>query len=93
MRATMKECEAVCAMINNAVGFEDDTKLWNRVDNRNVATLGMYYISGQYGGYSLEYIVTEGGGVTTVFGTCTKRELIMQMRAWLAGYYTNKKGQ
>ena len=84
-RITNKDLEAVVGRINRVLGTPQEP--WTRIDNRAVANIGNYHISGAYGGVSLHRMVNEGGGVQDVFssGHGTKRELYEKMHAFLAG--------
>lgn len=80
---TQKHLEALALRLNQLTG--NDPVAWKREGNHNVASVGNYHVSGQYGGVSLEQMMNESGGVRTVFGTTTKRELAELMRAYMAG--------
>lgn len=75
-RITMKHLEVTLSRINAKAGF--DNAKWN--------TVGSYQLSGAYGGWKLEQVLTAGGGIRSItYGYCSKRELLEQMRAFLSG--------
>ena len=84
-RITRANLDAMCAEINRTAGTP--TEPWTRHgDGRLTANIGCYHLSGAYGGWSLEQMASEGGGVHAIFsGYLPKRELYERMRAYLAG--------
>ena len=97
-RITVKDLRAVCARINRWAGFAGDAQLgepaywtsvalWTQQDGRNIATVGMFYVDGAYGGWSLYRMMNEAGGVTDVLrsGHVPARELYGLMHAYLEG--------
>jgi hypothetical protein len=88
-RITVKDLEAVCARINRAVNGTDETPVWVRDEDGVLSSpLNVYHLSGAYGGYSLHRTVTDGGGISDVFGCgyIAKRELYDRMQALLRGF-------
>lgn len=87
---TLKDLEAVCKRIN--VATNSPIEPWVKIDGKLTAQIGCYYLSGAYGGYNLERICNEGGGVNNVFGSgfMPKRELYERMQAFLTGYSEGK---
>ena len=59
------------------------------------ANPGNYHLSGAYGGYALDRISNESGGVTSVFncGYITKRDLYDRINAFIRGYQAGKEGE
>lgn len=91
-RVTNADLEAACKRINRTVNGTDETPLWRRIHDLeeapiNVASIGVYYVDGAYGGVALYRITSEGGGCTDVFnvGHVPKRELRNLMFAYLEG--------
>lgn len=86
-RVTITTLRAVCNTLNRRAGFPDGTKLWQRIGDKNVATIGMYYIDGAYGGWALHKIHNEGGGISDPFrnGHMSARELYNLMWAYMEG--------
>jgi hypothetical protein len=84
-RITQKDLEELCAEINRRHGFTG--KVWNQDGDRYRSTVGMFTLSGAYGGWKLERIESDGGGVSTVShdGYGTKRQLYSFMLAYLDG--------
>ena len=58
-----------------------------REGDKLVAQIGNYHLSGAYGGYALNKMVTDGGGISSVFrcGHVTKRDLSARISAMIAG--------
>ena len=83
-RITDKNLETLCATLNRVTNSPESG--WERIEERNVANIGHYYIDGAYGGVALARIVNDGGGVRMIIERCTKRELYDQMHAFLRGY-------
>jgi hypothetical protein len=86
-RITVKDLEAVCARINRVVNGTDEVEPWTRGDDGHLhAAIGVYHLSGAYGGYGLHRMMNDGGGVDDVFyGHYPKRELYSKMQAFLKG--------
>jgi len=84
-RITTKQLEAMVKELNEIVGVptEPYTKAKDGTINANIGT---YYISGAYGGWALEKIVTTGGGVTRIShdGYGTKHQLSKFLDGFLA---------
>lgn len=58
--------EDLVKQFNESTGH--DPVIWRRIDKRNVASVGSYTVDNSYGGYRLEQIFNESGGITTPFG-------------------------
>jgi len=60
-----------------------------REGDKLVAQIGNYHLSGDYGGHALHKMVTDGGGVSDVFGCghVTKRDLSARISAMIAKIY------
>lgn len=58
--------EQLVGRINELSGR--DPVVWKRIGKRNVASVGSYTVDHAYGGYRLEEIVNESGGVDCPFG-------------------------
>ena len=85
-RITITTLRAVCDTLNRRAGFPDGTKLWQRIGDRNVATIGMYYIDGAYGGWALDRMAWDGGtGTRNVLHRGTVRDLYNRMGAFMDG--------
>ena len=85
-RVTTKQLDAVCESINRRLGLP--TAPYTKHDDGTFTpNAGVYHLSGQYGGWSLDRMTdTPGGtGVSCIIGTTTKRDLINRMRAYLDG--------
>lgn len=93
-RTTQKDLYNILARINDVVGFDEPHELWTRDANgKNVATVGMYYLSGSSYGWSLYCVTNPAGGVTTVLSADSKRVMFDKMHAYLAGYCEAKSGR
>lgn len=91
MRITKRALDAVCNRINELTGNSVDA--WTRVDGRNKANIGTYYIDKAYGGNKLVQICNDGGAINEItYGFVSKRELYNMMQAYLRGLETNKEG-
>jgi hypothetical protein len=87
--------EGLVKIINRITGSPETP--WSKDGERMKANIGNYHLDGAYGGYSLNRMVSEGGGVSDVFrcGHVSKRELYNRMRAFIDGLETrnNPKGE
>jgi hypothetical protein len=92
-RITRRDLDGVCDRINRGAGFDAGTPLWRRQDGRNIATVGMFYIDGAYGGWALYRMVNEDGGVEDVFnvGHVPARELYGLLHAFIIGKESERK--
>jgi hypothetical protein len=81
----LKDLEPIVARLNRMTGSPAST--YTTVDGRQRAQIGNFYLDGQYGGYALYRIVSEGGGSSDVLqvGHVSKRELQGLMFAFIAG--------
>lgn len=84
-RITLAYLQAVIDRINLAMGtpmlpYKSD-------DGHHKAQVGCYHLSRAYGGFSLHRMVTDGGGVSDVFGCghVPARDLANRMHAFLDG--------
>ena len=78
MRVTKAMLDTKVDAINEKLGFEADKVQYN--------TIGAYTLSGAYGGWQLQKIVTDGGGVRSITsGYDTKKDLYYQLVAFLNG--------
>ena len=63
-RITRRNLEAQIDSINKALGHTGP--LWQTIDGRNVATVGMLALDGAYGGWHVERMSNTGGGVSII---------------------------
>jgi len=75
IRITAHDLALTLARLNRATGIEAP----------RATRLGSWSIGQAYGGYQLERVVTDGGGVKTYGGFGTKRELLARLHAMLDG--------
>jgi hypothetical protein len=85
-RVTIKQLDSMCESINRRLGLPLAPYTRND-DGSFTPNAGVYHIGQQYGGCSLDRMSDTPGctGISVVFHTTTKRELMAQMRAYLAG--------
>ena len=86
-RITKATLERMVAHINGITGSPEHA--YTRTDEGGLqANIGCYTLSCAYGGYSLERIVNEHGGVTSIsgLGHVPARELYNYIRAFVDGY-------
>lgn len=83
---TRKNLDAVVNRLNIMTGNKI-APYTRSEDGRFTANVGNYHLSGAYGGVSLHRMVTDGGGVTDVFGCghVAKRDLYDHLHAYLKG--------
>ncbi len=95
-RITMKDLESVVARINRMAGFPDGeitrTPVHTQTDEGVKVTsnfrwnVGAYTLSGAYGGWQLQKIVNDGGGIHAITdGYQSKRDVYKMAQAFLAG--------
>ena len=75
IRITAHDLTLTLARLNAATGI--DAPCYTR--------LGSWFIGQAYGGYQLERVMTDGGGVKTYGGFGTKREVLDRLHAMLDG--------
>ena len=85
-RITLAYLQAVIGRINLAMGSPSEPYVKGD-DGHHKAQIGCYHLSRAYGGYSLHRMVTDGGGVSDVFGCghVPARDLANRMHAFLDG--------
>jgi hypothetical protein len=81
-RITDKDLNNLVARINQALGKPEEYYKDGK------AQVGNYHIYSAYNSVSLVCTINESGGVVTIFGLTTKRELYTQMSAFLSGIHT-----
>ena len=88
MRTTLKDLENTIEQINTIV--KADIKPMRITDEGSYKwNIGTYHLSQCYGGYALHKTLTEGGGITDIFGGHgSQRELLVNMRAFIKGLNT-----
>lgn len=91
-RITESNLKALVLRINEATGspVEPYTK---QPGGRYKARIGNYHLDIAYGGYALDRMVNDGGGVSVIIGRGTKRELWDKMHAFLRGYETAQESR
>ena len=86
MKVTKDNLEHEINRVNLATGSPLAT--WTKtVAGNYTANVGNYHLSGAYGGWQLQRICTEGGGVSVPFGGgyVSKAAMYAQLQAFLAG--------
>ena len=92
MRVTKKQLESIVERINAITGspkesYSKDSK------GKYKANPGNFHLSGAYGGWQLQRICNDGGGVTTITsGFVSKSELAQLMYAYIDGLEFKKRG-
>ena len=81
MRITKSHVENKVSIINGMAGF--DNSEWN--------TVGSIHLQGQYGGYAINKICNERGGITVLHGTSTLRECSAFLSGMIAVYRAAEK--
>jgi hypothetical protein len=87
-RISTKDLQAVVDRINYTTGNPTDP--WTRDDNGNItANVGVYFLSGAYGGHSLHKMANTSGGVVDVLrcGHVPARDLYNRMHSYIEGMY------
>ena len=62
-------------------------KPYAKIEGKLVANIGNFHLYGAYGGYGLHRMCNESGGITTIIGISTKRELYNQLQAMINGIH------
>lgn len=90
-RITRANLDWLVERINKATGNPLTTYTKTK-DGKYKANIGNYHLSGAYGGWALEQICSDGGGVHSTFGCghVPKRDLYNRMRAFLEGLEAGK---
>jgi len=89
-RYTMADLNGAVRGLNRIAGFseaEADAPLYTMDENlRSTAMVGRYTLQGAYGGWQLQQIINEGGGVRAITqGYGTKREVYHLIHAYREG--------
>jgi len=85
-RITRKQLQYLVDEINRVTGSPSES--WTKdSDGHYHANIGNYHLSGAYGGWNLERMHNDRGGVTTPLhcGHIPARDLYNRMRAFLTG--------
>jgi hypothetical protein len=87
---TLKNLQAVVDRINKATG--SPVEQYTSVNDKLLANIGNYHLSGAYGGYALYRMVNASGGITDISdsGHVSKRALYDLLHMYLAGYEAGK---
>ena len=85
MRINEKDLNNVIDRINKATG--NALTPYTKEGEKYITNIGNYHLDCAYGGYSLEQMENENGGVNDVFrcGHVPKRDLYNRMQAFLVG--------
>jgi hypothetical protein len=86
MRITRKDLEAVCERINHVTNSPTEPYARGGI-GKYKSNIGCFVISGAYGGYQLQRICNEYGGVENVLrtGHLPAKDLYNRMQAFLTG--------
>ena len=85
-RTTKAQLEAKVRMINLALGQSTEPMTRN-ADGKLVWTRGVYTIGGAYGGYRIERIANDGGGIHSITNYDTKKATYVAACAILEGIF------
>ena len=88
-RYTQRDLDGAVRGLNLMAGFtaeEADAPLYTRDGANHRAMVGRYTLQGAYGGWQLQQIINEGGGVRAITqGYGTKREVYHLIHAYREG--------
>jgi len=89
-RYTMADLNGAVRGLNRIAGFSEDecdAPLYTRgEDGKTRAMVGRYTLAGAYGGWQLQQVINEGGGVRAITsGYGTKREVYHLINAYREG--------
>ena len=88
-RYTQRDLDGAVRGLNLMAGFtaeEADAPLYTRDGANNRAMVGRYTLQGAYGGWQLQQVINEGGGVRAITqGYGTKREVYHLIHAYREG--------
>jgi hypothetical protein len=87
----MVQLEAMVKAINKRTNSPEAP--YSKDDNGKLtANIGNYHLDGAYGGWSLNRMVSPGGGVSDVFrcGHVSKRDLYNRLKAFIDGLDAGK---
>ena len=87
-RITKKQLNGAIERLNIATG--NPVEPYKREGDRYKAQVGCYHLDCAYGGYSLVKMSNERGGVTTIAGRGTKREIFDHVWCVLNVLYQEK---
>lgn len=92
-RITIKHLEGLVNRLN-ALTNSPQTP-YTRLDGGVTANIGNYHLSGAYGGYALQRMENESGGVSCPLytGHISKRELYNLLNAFVRGIEAGKAGK
>ena len=85
MKVTIADLERKITLLNEVTNNPEKPYIFK--DDRSIAQIGNYHLAGAYGGYELQQIMNEGGGVRDVLysGYTTKRDLYYLICAYIQG--------
>lgn len=91
-RITVKQLRGLCNTLNRITGNPAEP-YGKTADGKFRANIGSYFIDGAYGGWELQRICSEGGGVDTPLSTghCSARELYNAIHAYIRGLEDAKR--
>ena len=82
-RTTIATLETLVSWLNKLT--KQPLTPYTTVDGKPVSNIGNYHLYEANGGIGLHRMANTGGGVNTIFELTTKRELEVQLRAYLRG--------
>lgn len=93
-RITIKDLRPAVERLNRMTG--NPTEPYTRKDDGSfVCNIGNYHLSQAYGGYQVQQMLTDGGGVTTPItcGHVPARECYETLHAFIRGYEQARRDQ
>lgn len=86
-RITRKDLDRACNRLNTLTGAPSDSYTRNAETGKLTANIDNYHISSAYGGYALNKMANESGGVHDVLrmGHIPARELYNLIHAYIGG--------
>lgn len=84
MRITDKILNSFADSINTKTG--NNLATWTKTESGMKANVGNYHLDYYSTFVSLNQITSEGGSVSTICSSCTKKELYYFMRGFLEGH-------
>lgn len=87
MRITLKDLESIIDRLNKVTNNPLKTYVFDEKSGKYLSQAGNYHLAGAYGGYELQQMVNEGGGVSCPLNTgyTTKKALYYAIDNYLRG--------
>ena len=94
-RITLEDLDRTVDSINKAQDTPCEPWSCRDIDGKYIGNIGNYHLGSAYGGWSLQQMMNEQGGVRDVFqvGHVPKRRLYDLLRAYRAGFTAGTGGR